>query len=125
MWSSYLTGRLLGVSMGFVIDPNAYISSMELSNRDATYVLVRFKERRTDAGLIFGKASSSGGLHAEQHLNNWCRNANNTNTLQNCFLKGGGVWGCSCPRPRGVGKRSRRSSRKPLSFFLNGPRLTL
>ncbi|MBV9879286.1 MAG: hypothetical protein JO180_02270 [Gemmatirosa sp.] len=77
--------------MPFVVDQNAYLSPLELSNRDATYLIVRFKSERTERGLVFGKSSASHGLHAEEHFYNWCIDAANKDTLDACFQHGGAI----------------------------------
>src|SRR4051794_38064315 len=80
--------------MPFIRDPNAMISSTELANRDATYMIVRFIHK--DGPLkkqssTFGLSTSGGGLHAEEHFFNWCANGDNAAILQGAFGSGGRI----------------------------------
>jgi hypothetical protein len=71
--------------MPFKPDPNATISSGELANRDATYMIVRFIHKdgpHRKESSTFGLSTSGGGCHAEDHFFNWCANAGNAATLQ-------------------------------------------
>jgi hypothetical protein len=80
--------------MPFKPDPNATISSGELANRDATYMIVRFIHKdgpHKKESSTFGLSTSGDGCHAEEHFFNWCANAANKATLQQAFESGGRI----------------------------------
>jgi hypothetical protein len=80
--------------MPFTPDPNAMISSGELANRDATYMIVRFIHKdgpHKKESSTFGLSTSGGGFHAEEHFFNWCANPGNKAALQQAFESGGRI----------------------------------
>jgi hypothetical protein len=80
--------------MPFKPDPNATISSGELANRDATYMIVRFIHKdgpHRKESSTFGLSTSGDGLHAEEHFFKWCANSGNAAKLQQAFESGGRI----------------------------------
>jgi hypothetical protein len=80
--------------MPFKPDPDAMISSAELANRDATYMIVRFIQRygpNRRESSTFGLSTSGNGRHAEEDFVYWCGKPENRAALRQAFESGGRI----------------------------------
>lgn len=110
--------------MTFTPDPSACITPMELNNRDATYMVVSFKHTNTERGNVFGKATSSGGYHAEEHFDRWCRAPENLRTLGSAVARGGNIIELLLSKsPCGTADRNCAATLIALAGFLNAPNI--